>query len=119
MEDHDIQDEATDVPADDGLTIEAAERTEPEEGGDEEAEGRASHPRKARVSFEGGMAREEAAAYFETIVAGLKKGTLRFRQGGTSVELEVPSDLAVEIKASRKGDKAKIEFELSWEGEDD
>lgn len=69
---------------------------------------------KSKVSFEGAMAREEAVAYFEALVAGLKKGTITIRQGSESISLSPSARVDVEVKAARKPDKAKIAFEISW-----
>jgi len=68
----------------------------------------------AKVTFESVMPREEAVSYFEAIVAGLKSGTLRIRQGEETVVLTPPDQLAVEVKAVRKGHKEKILFEIAW-----
>jgi len=61
------------------------------------------------------MPRDEAVAYFDALVAGLKKGSVRFKQGDETVIVN-PSDLVdVEIRARTKGDKEKVTFELSWQ----
>ena len=70
--------------------------------------------KKTKVSFDATMEREEAVSYFEAIVAGLKSGTIQFRQGEESLTLDVGDHVAVEVKAQRKGEKGKVTFELSW-----
>jgi amphi-Trp domain-containing protein len=67
-----------------------------------------------KISFESAMALEEAVAYFEAIVTGLKKGSIEFRRGADSLSLRPGSQVNVEVKASGKGHKEKVTFELSW-----
>lgn len=70
--------------------------------------------KKTKVSFDASMGREEAVSYFEAIVAGLKSGTIQFRQGEESLTLDVGDQVGVAVKAQRKGEKGKVSFELSW-----
>jgi len=70
--------------------------------------------KKTKVSFDATMGREEAVSYFEAIVAGLRSGTIQFRQGEESLTLDVGDQVAVAVKAQRKGEKGKVTFELSW-----
>jgi amphi-Trp domain-containing protein len=70
--------------------------------------------RDAKVTFESVMPREEAVSYFEAIVAGLKSGALRVRQAEETVVLTPPDQVAIEVKAVRKGQKEKILFEIAW-----
>lgn len=44
--------------------------------------------KKTKVKFKSVMLREEAISYFEAIVAGLKRGSIQFRQGDETVELK-------------------------------
>jgi amphi-Trp domain-containing protein len=68
----------------------------------------------AEIDYESRMNREEAVAYFEALVAGLKQGSVRFKQGEETVVIR-PSDLVdVEIKARSSGRKEKVRFEISW-----
>ena len=61
------------------------------------------------------MSREEAIAYFSSIVDGLRAGTVAFLRGEDELRFaSLPEQLTVEVTASRKGDKSKIGFELSW-----
>lgn len=60
------------------------------------------------------MKREEAVTYFTSLIAGLKKGTIQFKQGKDTVVLS-PGDLVdVEIKAETKGREEKVTVEISW-----
>jgi amphi-Trp domain-containing protein len=69
---------------------------------------------KLNVAFESTIAREEAVAYFETLVAGLKKGKLHLKQELNEISLHPPENLVVKVKATRKRDKEKLSFEVSW-----
>lgn len=69
---------------------------------------------KQRIKFESHLPTEEAVAYFEAIVTGLKKGRVQFNQAGESLSFTLPAHLDVEVKASRSGDKEKVVFELAW-----
>ena len=74
-----------------------------------------SQPKSAtKVKYAGFMPREEAISYFESIVAGLKKGTIRLKQGEETLVLEPPSHLDIEVKAQHKGEKGSIAFEIAW-----
>ena len=66
------------------------------------------------VRFESSMTLDEAISYFEAIVAGLKKGTINFKQGDSQMTVSPPPHLDVEVRARRKSDKEKISFELAW-----
>ena len=69
---------------------------------------------KNKIKFEATMQRQEAAIYFRALVDGLENGRLEFRQGDDTLEL-LPSDtVVVEVKASDKGSKQKVTFELEW-----
>jgi amphi-Trp domain-containing protein len=74
----------------------------------------ASKHDKLSVAFESSIAREEAVSYFETLVAGLKKGTLHLKQDLNEISLQPPAQLEVKVKATRKREKEKISFEISW-----
>lgn len=98
--------------------------SEPEATGESQREngGAASseeaRPDKAKLSFESFLPREEAVAYFEAIVAGLKKGAIQFKQDEESVTMNPPSHLDIEVKASRKKGRERISFEVSWRAEE-
>ena len=69
---------------------------------------------KGKFKFESTMRREEAVAYFEAIVSGLKQGILHFKQEGRALTVNPASVVDVEVKASRKGKEARIVFEMAW-----
>jgi amphi-Trp domain-containing protein len=67
-----------------------------------------------KIKYERRMKREEAVTYFTSLIAGLEKGTVQFKQGKDTVVLN-PCDLVdVEIKAETKGREEKVTFEISW-----
>ena len=69
---------------------------------------------KGKFKFESTMRREEAVAYFEAIVSGLKQGILHFKQENRALTVNPASVVDVEVKAAKKGREAKISFEISW-----
>lgn len=70
---------------------------------------------KADVKFNCMMPLEEAVSYFEAIVAGLKKGTISFKQGEQSLKLNPPAHLSVDVRAGTRKDRERISFELEWQ----
>lgn len=69
---------------------------------------------KGKFKFESTMRREEAVAYFEAIVSGLKQGILHFKQRDRALTVNPASVVDVEVKAAKKGKEARISFEISW-----
>lgn len=78
-----------------------------------------SSSEKARVKFESTMPRLEAVAYFEAIVAGLRKGAVKFKQGDDAISLSPSDQLEVEVKAQRKRNKENVCFEITWQTTDE
>ena len=56
----------------------------------------------------------QAYAYFEAIVAGLKKNKVEVTKEDKSIVLEPQEQLIVEVKASTKPERSKISFKMSW-----
>jgi amphi-Trp domain-containing protein len=75
---------------------------------------RAKDKDKAKIKFASVMQRGEAVAYFSALVDGLRHGRLQFRHGVDSVALEPSEQVAIEVKAARKGEKERLSFELEW-----
>ncbi|PRQ06662.1 amphi-Trp domain-containing protein [Enhygromyxa salina] len=71
-------------------------------------------PKKVAIGYEAAMPRTEAVSYFESLVGGLRSGRLEFKQDDQSLVLNPPDQLLIEVKAQRKGDKAKVVFEIAW-----
>lgn len=91
----------------------AAKKAEKEAG--KKADKKAGkHEGKSSVEFESAIQRDEAVSYFETLVAGLKKGSIHLRQNDEELTLNPPAQLEVRVKASRKREKEKISFEIHW-----
>jgi amphi-Trp domain-containing protein len=95
---------------------EADAETEGDDTEDDEDDDKAKpdKPKKVKISYEAAMPRNEAVSYFEAIVGGLRSGRLEFKQDGDELVLSPPDQLQVEVKAQRKGDKAKVVFEIEW-----
>ena len=83
----------------------------------EESEMERDSSQDGKVSFDSYMTREEAVAYFEAIVKGLKAGEVHFRRNEQELTLAAGTHVDVEVKASRKGKKQKVEIALSWRTE--
>jgi amphi-Trp domain-containing protein len=74
---------------------------------------------KARIKYVNCMPRDEAVAYFEAVIAGLRKGAIEFRRGDSKVAISPAEQVDIEVKASRKHDRESVSFEISWRrGED-
>ncbi|HVU00112.1 MAG TPA: amphi-Trp domain-containing protein [Polyangiaceae bacterium] len=71
---------------------------------------------RGKFKFESTMRREEAVAYFEAIISGLKHGILHFKQGDRSLTVNPGSVVDVEVKA-RRGKDSRIVFEIGWDHE--
>jgi amphi-Trp domain-containing protein len=69
---------------------------------------------KGKIKFESVMQRGEAATYFGALIDGLRHGQLQFRHGDQNLSLAPAQQVVVEVKASKKGDKEKVAFELEW-----
>jgi len=69
---------------------------------------------KGKIKFESVMQRGEAVAYFGALVDGLRHGRLQFRQAEEHLALEPAEQVSVEVKASKKGDKERVAFEIEW-----
>jgi amphi-Trp domain-containing protein len=81
---------------------------------DDSSGARAKDKEKAKIKFASVMQRGEAVAYFSALVDGLRHGRLQFRHGMESVALEPSEQVAIEVKAARKGEKERVSFELEW-----
>ncbi len=69
---------------------------------------------RGKFKFESTMRREEAVAYFEAIISGLKQGILHFKQGDRALTVNPASVVDVEVKA-RRGKDSRIVFEIGWD----
>jgi amphi-Trp domain-containing protein len=97
------------------LDIESEAHDTPETDVDPDEEG--TDPKrkaKGKIKFESVMQRSEAVAYFGALVDGLRHGKLQFRYGEEDLALNPSEQVLVEVKASKKGDKERVAFELEW-----
>ena len=69
---------------------------------------------KAKIQYRNQMHIDDAIAYFEAIVAGLKKNKVEVTKEDKSIVLEPQEQLIVEVKASTKPERSKISFKMSW-----
>ena len=79
-----------------------------------ESKAEAARSGKSKLHFESMLTRDEAAAYFEAIVKGLRKGSIHFHQSEDSLLLAPAEHVGVEVKASQKGGREKLVFEVMW-----
>jgi amphi-Trp domain-containing protein len=84
---------------------------------DEASDMTSERTQDGKISFDAHMTRDEAVTYFEAIVKGLRSGSVTFRRSDDELVLEVGPQLDIEVKASRKGKKQKVEIELGWRAE--
>ena len=64
--------------------------------------------------FEGAATPTEAADVLNRIADGLRAGSLSLSMGDESIAVFPDGDLALEIEASEKQGKAKIEIAVAW-----
>jgi amphi-Trp domain-containing protein len=104
MSDHD-QDTKTKDDA-----IEIAEAAGEAMGKDED-EGKR---KEGKLSYESELSTDEALNYLVSLIRGIKGGQVTLRQGDETLELEPSGTMALKVKASAKGRKEKLSFELAW-----
>lgn len=109
--------DASEGPEATGDDADDADTDDDDESDDDEKDEKPKKPKKVKISYEAAMPRSEAVSYFEAIVGGLRSGRLEFRQEGDHLVLSPPDQLEIEVKAQRKGDKAKVVFEIAWSDE--
>jgi amphi-Trp domain-containing protein len=96
--------------------VENTNTEDPEDARSTDAAARDPRPRtKGKIKLDSVMQRSEAVAYFSALVDGLRHGQLQFRQGGEDLSLSPGEEVAVQVKASRKGDREKVAFEVEWQ----
>jgi len=72
---------------------------------------------KGKFKFDSTMRREEAVAYFEAIISGLKQGTIHFERGDRSLTVHPAPHLEVSVRASKKGKEQTVSFDITWRPE--
>jgi amphi-Trp domain-containing protein len=99
---------------DEGPIGQEADLDDDDDATDSEPDHKSKDKERAKIKFASVMQRGEAVAYFSALVDGLRHGRLQFRHGMESVALEPSDQVGIEVKASRKGDKERVSFELEW-----
>ena len=74
-----------------------------------------SEAAKKEVSYEGQVELAKAIAYLESVVSGLKAGTVSVQQGDDFLTVKPTSSVKFAVEARRKKDKESLAFELKWE----
>ena len=69
---------------------------------------------KDKLKLKSIMTRDEAAAYLETILAGLKQGSLILDSEERPLILRPSDSIEAELEIKQKSDKEKVEVKLSW-----
>jgi amphi-Trp domain-containing protein len=64
--------------------------------------------------FDGAATPSEAADILHRLADGIRAGSLSLSMGGESIAVFPDGDLSLEIAASEKSDKAKIEMAIAW-----
>lgn len=60
------------------------------------------------------MTRDDLAAYLETVLAGLKQGSLILDNEDRPLILRPSDAIEAELEIKQKADKEKLELKLSW-----
>ena len=69
---------------------------------------------RSTFEFEGAATPGEAADVLNRIAEGLRAGSLSLSMGEDSIAVFPDGDLSMEIEASEKQGKAKIEIAVAW-----
>jgi amphi-Trp domain-containing protein len=72
---------------------------------------------KREVTFEGEVATADAIAYIQSLLSGLKKGTVCVQQGSRYLTVHPGNELALAVRVKSKSDKESFCIELSWKRE--
>lgn len=75
---------------------------------------------KDKVHFAGEVTAQEAAHYLESIARGLRERSMLLESGDTSITLDVPDAVKIEVDVSSDPEKGKssIEVTLGWRRQD-
>lgn len=64
--------------------------------------------------FESLQDRERVLHYLESLVQGVKEGTIRLGYGDQSLELSPGGLIELQLRAKRRSGRAKLSLRLSW-----
>jgi amphi-Trp domain-containing protein len=65
------------------------------------------------------MSRSDVATLLRTLADKVEKGKVSLEQGKEQVDLKIPNQVELEIKAVKKKTKKKLEIEIEWSVGDD
>ena len=71
-------------------------------------------PEKTEFEFEGGASPAEAADALRRIAEGIRARALWLSMGDEEISVYPEGDLSLEIEASEKKGKVKIEIAIAW-----
>ena len=71
-------------------------------------------PEKTEFEFEGGASPAEAADALHRIAEGIRARALWLSMGDEEISVYPDGDLSLEIEASEKKGKVKIEIAIAW-----
>lgn len=69
---------------------------------------------KDKLKSKNTMTRDDLVAYLETVLAGLKQGTLILDNEERPLILRPSDSIEAELEIKQKSDKEKLELKLSW-----
>ena len=72
---------------------------------------------KKEVRVKSRMELQRAAAYLLDVVEGLRTGKVVVEHGEEGIELSIPEQVTVQVKARSKEDKESIAFKVTWRNE--
>lgn len=79
------------------------------------SEGEEGDARKGgKLRFEASLDRADVASYLESIVRGLRNGSLQFRRDDELLSLTPSARVDLSVKAASKKGRESIAFELEW-----
>lgn len=96
------------------ITAKAPRKVESETSKSEKSIANEEQQRKSKLEYRNQMSLDEAVAYFEAIVDGLKNKKIEFHKDDETISLKPQEQIVVEVKASAKGERSKVSFKMSW-----
>ena len=69
---------------------------------------------KNSVQFARIASPEEIAEYLTSLAVGLKRGEVSLESGDRSLHMSPASDVKLELKATQKEHKGRVEIEIGW-----
>lgn len=69
---------------------------------------------KDKLKSKNTMTRDDLVAYLETVLAGLKQGTIILDNEDRPLILRPSDTIQAELEIKQKSDKEKLELKLSW-----